>query len=139
MAMADLAKHGADDPVPLSAVADRQLISLAYLEQLFLRLRRAGLVVSERGRTGGYRLARSADAISVAEIMAAVDEGTRMTRCAGESGMTCLPGQRCLTHGLWDALGAHIGAFLSHVTLRDVLEGVPKEARRFPAVELGAE
>jgi Rrf2 family transcriptional regulator, iron-sulfur cluster assembly transcription factor len=143
MAMADLAKHGADDPVPLSAVADRQLISLAYLEQLFLRLRRAGLVVSERGRTGGYRLARPADAISVAEIMAAVDEGTRMTRCAGESGMTCLPGQRCLTHGLWDALGAHIGAFLSHVTLRDVLEGVPKEARRFPAVdpavELGAE
>lgn len=139
MAMADLAKYDADGPVPLSAVADRQHISLAYLEQLFLRLRRAGLVVSERGRSGGYRLARSADAISVAEVMAAVDEGTRMTRCAGESGITCLPGERCLTHGLWDALGGHIGEFLARVTLKDVLVGMPRSARRSSAVQLSAE
>jgi len=139
MAMADLAKHGADGSVPLSAIADRQHISLAYLEQLFLRLRRAELVISERGRTGGYRLARPPAEISVAEVMAAVEEGTRMTRCAGESGAPCIPGHRCLTHGLWDALGEHIGEFLSQVTLRDVLQGVSERNRRSPAVELTAE
>jgi Rrf2 family protein len=126
MAMTDLAKHGGVDPVPLSAVAERQHISLAYLEQLFLRLRRAGLVNSERGRAGGYRLGRDAASITVAEVMAAVEEGTRMTRCAGELGMPCLPGERCLTHGLWDALGEHIGDFLAGVTLKDVLKGVPR-------------
>lgn len=129
MAMADLAKHESGDPVPLSAVAERQHISLAYLEQLFLRLRRAGLVTSERGRTGGYRLGRASASITVAEIMAAVEEGTRMTRCAGEEDMPCLPGERCLTHGLWDALGEHIGQFLTRVTLRDVLEGMPAQKR----------
>ena len=139
MAMADLAKHGADGSVPLSAIADRQHISLAYLEHLFLRLRRADLVISERGRTGGYRLARPPAEISVAEVMAAVEEGTRMTRCAGESGAPCIPGHRCLTHGLWDALGEHIGEFLSQVTLRDVLQGVSERNRRSPAVELTAE
>ena len=139
MAMADLAKHDTDGPVPLSAIAERQHISLAYLEQLFLRLRRAGLVASERGRTGGYRLARAPADISIAEVMAAVEEGTRMTRCAGDSGMTCLPGERCLTHGLWDALGAHIGDFLSQVTLNDVLVGIPGRSRRLAAAELTAE
>lgn len=139
MAMADLAKHAADGSIPLSAIADRQHISLAYLEQLFLRLRRADLVASERGRSGGYRLARAARLISVAEVMAAVDEGTRMTRCAGDLGTTCLPGHRCLTHGLWDALGDHIGNFLTHVTLQDVLDGIPKQTRRLPAVELRPE
>ncbi len=69
MAMADLAKYGAVDAVPLSAIAERQQISLAYLEQLFLRLRRAGLVESARGRSGGYRLARPAAGIHIAEIM----------------------------------------------------------------------
>ena len=125
MAMADLAKHVGAGPVPLSAIAERQHISLAYLEQLFLRLRRAELVASERGRSGGYRLGRAADAITVAEVMAAVEEGTRMTRCAGEEGHPCLPGERCLTHGLWNALGEHIGRFLSEVTLKDVIDGGP--------------
>lgn len=138
MAMADLAKHGADGPVPLSAIADRQHISLAYLEQLFLRLRRTGLVASERGRTGGYRLARSAAVISVAEVMAAVEEGTRMTRCAGEAGPGCLPGQRCLTHGLWDALGERIAGFLAEVSLQDVIDGMPRHGRRAPT-EIAAE
>lgn len=141
MAMADLAKYEAKyertDPVPLSAVAERQHISLAYLEQLFLRLRRAGLVTSERGRTGGYRLSRTAAAITVAEIMAAVEEGTRMTRCAGEEGLPCLPGERCLTHGLWDALGEHIGEFLGRVTLKDVLEGMPRQKTTVPVGGLG--
>ena len=125
MAMADLAKHASDAALPLSAIAERQQISLAYLEQLFVKLRRAGLVASARGRSGGYRLGRSADTISVAEIMAAVEEETRMTRCGGEHAEPCLAGQRCLTHGLWDALGDHIAAFLKKVTLQEVLEGIP--------------
>jgi Rrf2 family protein len=122
-AMADLAKFGADGAVPLSAVAERQRISLAYLEQLFVKLRRAGLVQSERGRAGGYRLGQPADRISVAQIMRAVDEGVRMTRCAGEEAAPCIPGNRCLTHGLWDALGEQIAWFLDNVTLQDVVSG----------------
>lgn len=141
MAMADLAKHAQIDSVPLSAVAERQQISLAYLEQIFLRLRRAGLVDSSRGRTGGYRLGRPADQISVKDVMAAVEEDVRMTRCTGENASPCLGHQRCLTHGLWDALGDEIGAFLSRVTLRDVLDGIPAESRhhRTPVQQIAQE
>jgi Rrf2 family protein len=124
-AMADLAKHGAGDAVPLSAIAERQHISLAYLEQLFAKLRRAGLVESARGRAGGYRLARPAASITVAEVMRAVEEGIRMTRCAGEHSVPCMAGQRCLTHGLWDALGDQIASFLDGVSLQEVLDGIP--------------
>jgi Rrf2 family transcriptional regulator, iron-sulfur cluster assembly transcription factor len=133
MAMADLAKYAGGDALPLSAIAERQQISLAYLEQLFSKLRRAGLVESARGRSGGYRLGRPAASISVAEIMAAVDEGVRMTRCHGEDATPCVAGQRCLTHGLWDALGEEIAAFLEAITLREVIDGIPaaKQARRF--------
>jgi Rrf2 family iron-sulfur cluster assembly transcriptional regulator len=127
MAMADLAKHGAKAALPLPAIAERQQISLAYLEQLFLKLRRAGLVESARGRSGGYRLGRPANAISVADVMAAVEEDTRMTRCGGEAAKPCLPGQRCLTHGLWDALGDQIASFLENVTLQEVLDGIPAQ------------
>jgi Rrf2 family protein len=123
-AMAHLAKFGAGAAVPLSAVAERERISLAYLEQLFAKLRRAGLVQSERGRAGGYRLGRPADKITVAEIMRAVDEGVRMTRCAGEDAAPCIPGNRCLTHGLWDALGEQIAWFLASVTLEEVVGGI---------------
>jgi Rrf2 family transcriptional regulator, iron-sulfur cluster assembly transcription factor len=124
MAMADLAKFGGDGAVPLSAIADRQHLSLAYLEQIFVHLRRAGLVESARGRSGGYRLGRPARDIAISEIMAAVEEGTRMTRCgAGEPG--CLGEERCLTHGLWHALGTHIAAFLASVSLQEVLDGIP--------------
>jgi Rrf2 family iron-sulfur cluster assembly transcriptional regulator len=132
MAMADLAKYGATDALPLSAIADRQQISLAYLEQLFLKLRRASLVESARGRSGGYRLARPAASISVAEIMAAVEEGVRMTRCHGEEATPCVAGQRCLTHGLWDALGEQISAFLESISLADVIDGIPtaKQVKR---------
>ena len=132
MAMADLAKYGANGSLPLPAIAERQQISLAYLEQLFLKLRRAGLVESARGRSGGYRLGRPADAISVADVMAAVEEDTRMTRCGGEAAKPCMAGQRCLTHGLWDALGDQIVSFLENVTLQEVLDGIPaaKQAMR---------
>jgi Rrf2 family transcriptional regulator, iron-sulfur cluster assembly transcription factor len=124
MAMADLAKYGVDGALPLPVIAERQHISLAYLEQLFLKLRRAGLVDSARGRSGGYRLGRSADTITVAQIMAAVEEGVRMTRCGGDDATPCLAGQRCLTHDLWDALGDRIAAFLESVTLKEVIEGI---------------
>lgn len=133
MAMADLAKHADCDAVPLSQIADRQRVSLAYLEQIFARLRRAGLVVSVRGRTGGYRLGRAASTISVAEVMAAVEEEVRMTRCTGEHGAPCLGHERCLTHGLWDALGDQIAHFLAHVTLQDVIDGIPDSVRAVPA------
>ena len=124
MAMADLAHNtDASDAVPLSAIAERQLISLAYLEQLFSRLRRAELVESVRGRGGGYRLARAAGTITVAEIMSAVDESTDMTRCGLEHQSPCLGGKRCLTHDLWDALSVHIEQFLSAITLKQVLDG----------------
>ena len=137
-AMADLAKYGAGEAVPLSAIAERQQISLAYLEQLFGKLRRAGLVESERGRAGGYRLARPASSVTVADIMQAVEEGIRMTRCAGEDSPPCMAGRRCLTHGLWDALGDQIAVFLASVTLQEVLDGTPgKLAVRMPTGSVG--
>jgi Rrf2 family transcriptional regulator, iron-sulfur cluster assembly transcription factor len=124
MAMADLARSCADAPsAPLSGIAERQMISLAYLEQLFGKLRRAGLVESMRGRAGGYRLARPAAAITIADVMAAVAENTDMTRCGIEAGEPCLAGKRCLTHGLWDALGDHIDQFLSGITLQQLVDG----------------
>ncbi len=141
-AMADLAKFSVGGAIPLSAISERQRISLSYLEQLFVKLRRAGLVDSARGRAGGYRLARPADRISVAEIMRAVDEGVRMTRCAGEDAAPCVPGHRCLTHGLWDALGEQIAWFLDSVTLEEVIGGIaPSKIGRRPeaiAAEKGA-
>jgi len=131
MAMADLAKsvgpgHGLGAAVPLSAIAERQNLSVAYLEQIFLRLRRAGLVESARGRAGGYVLARPARDIAISEIMQAVHEETRMTRCL-DGDVGCLGEQRCLTHDLWHALGGHIAAFLANVTLQEVLDGIPAD------------
>lgn len=126
MAIADLAKYGEGGTVSLSAIAERQRLSLAYLEKLFGKLRSAGLVESERGRSGGYRLARAADDIVIAEILEAVEEPTRMTRCAGGN-VGCVGETRCLTHGLWSALGANIQTFLSGVTVADVI------ANRVPA------
>lgn len=123
MAMADLAKFGGEGAVPLSAIAERQHLSLAYLEQIFVRLRRAGLVESARGRSGGYRLGRPARDIPVAEIMAAVDEEPRLTRC-GNAALGCLGEERCLTHGLWDALGVHIKSFLASISLQEVIDGI---------------
>jgi Rrf2 family protein len=126
MAMADLARHASQSSVPLSAIAERQQLSLDYLEQIFLKLRRAGLVDSTRGRLGGYHLGRPATDITVGEIMTAVEEGMRMTRCQ-DGGVPCLGEERCLTHGLWDALGDHIAGFLWSVSLQEVLDGIPPE------------
>ena len=123
MAMADLARHGGAMAVPLSDIAERQQISIAYLEQIFLKLRRAGLIESERGRSGGYRLAKPAAGIAVADVMAAADESVEMTRCASEGTPGCVKQERCLTHDLWDALSDKIRDYLQDVSLQDVIDG----------------
>jgi len=116
------AKRRVERPVSLAEIADAQLLSLAYLEQLFARLRRSGLVASVRGPGGGYRLGRPAAEITLAEITEAVEETIRATRCE-EGGPGCAAGKRCLTHDLWAELGVQIHLFLAHVTLQDVVEG----------------
>lgn len=125
MAMTDLAAHGAERAVSLAEIATRQQISLPYLEQLFARLRRGGLVRSVRGPGGGYRLSKEAAQTRISEIVLAVDEPIRATRCTG--GDTphrgCMAsGEQCLTHGLWQALGEHIEDYLSSVSLDDVIQ-----------------
>ena len=124
MAMADLANNGRDRAVSLAEIAARQEISLSYLEQLFARLRRGGLVSSVRGPGGGYRLARPAAETAVADIVLAVDEPLRATRCSGQgSDRGCMMGgERCITHHLWEDLGQEIHRYLSSVSLEDVLE-----------------
>ena len=124
MAMADLALHGGDErAVPLQEVARRQEISLSYLEQLFARMRRAGLVSGVRGPGGGYRLARSSNVITVAEIIAAVNEPIKATRCEEGSMKSCIGRSgRCIAHGLWAEMGERIQGFLASVSLADVLE-----------------
>ncbi|MFN0217791.1 MAG: aminotransferase class V-fold PLP-dependent enzyme [Hyphomicrobium sp.] len=122
MAMADLASQPDDAPAPLSQIAERQGLPLSYLEQIFGPLRRAGLVESARGRTGGYRLARPAAEISVDDVMAAVDEETRFTRCTDDDAR-CSRDKPCLTHDLWTALGQATSEFFSRVSLADVANG----------------
>ncbi len=132
MALADLAKQGEDSIVNLSSIAERQQISLPYLEQLFLKLRRADLVTSFRGPGGGYALQREVGQITIAEIMRAVDEPVKMTRCGGgDHDVGCMGDDRCLTHDLWDALGRQIVNFLDGVTLGDVVDNqIAKEMMR---------
>lgn len=121
-ALADLAAHTGDAPVALSDIALRQGISLSYLEQLFSKLRRAGLVESARGASGGYCLAATPARTRIADIVAAVDEEIRTTACAPGSAVGCTGASaRCLTHDLWDELGRQIEIFLNAVTLEDVL------------------
>lgn len=123
MAIVEVARQEKSAPVCLGEIAQRLDLSLPYLEQLFMKLRRHGLVASVRGPGGGYILARQPSAISIGEIMAAVDEPVKMTRCAGESSLGCVATRRCTTHYLWDALGSHIEQFLNATTLDDVLHG----------------
>jgi Rrf2 family iron-sulfur cluster assembly transcriptional regulator len=114
-AMLDLAMRGGKNPVTLAGISERQDISLSYLEQLFSRLRRHELVESVRGPGGGYYLARSPEAVSVADIIRAVDEPIDATQCGGKE--NCHDDHRCLTHDLWTGLNAHIYDYLDNVTL----------------------
>ena len=118
-AMLDLALHdGGDCPVALCDIAERQQISPAYLERLFAGLRRHGLVGATRGAGGGYRLARPAVDISVAEVMDAVSEDLDATRCGGER--SCHGGEGCLTHDLWEDLSRHVQDYLQGISLADL-------------------
>jgi len=125
MAMADLAQREGERAVSLADIAVRQEISLSYLEQLFARLRRRGLVKSSRGPGGGYRLARGPEDTNIADIVLAVDEPLRATRCGGQgSRRGCMmKGERCLTHDLWEQMGERIHEYLASVTLADVISG----------------
>ena len=130
MAMADLARRQAEPcrAVALAEIATRQEISLSYLEQLFARLRRKGLVQSARGPGGGYRLTRTPAETSIAEIVHAVDEPLRATRCADKGQGCMLKGERCLTHDLWENLGDRIEDYLASVSLADVVSGRLRKA-----------
>lgn len=119
-AMLDLAFHGEKKPVTLTDIAKRQNISLSYLEQLFSRLRRAGMVEGVRGPGGGYQLSRDARDISVADIICAVDEVVDPTRCGGKG--NCQHNQPCLSHDLWMGLSAQIREYLDGISLRDLIE-----------------
>jgi Rrf2 family transcriptional regulator, iron-sulfur cluster assembly transcription factor len=123
MAMVDIAKHGGGNPVTLAEVAERQAISLSYLEQLFAKLRSGGLVRSVRGPGGGYLLAHGAEDTRISDIILAVDEPIRATRCTPGAPVGCSGSKtRCLTHDLWEELGNQIHLYLSSVTLADVCE-----------------
>jgi Rrf2 family iron-sulfur cluster assembly transcriptional regulator len=119
-AMLDLALNNCDSvPVSLADISARQYISLSYLEQLFAKLRRNNLVVSARGPGGGYNLSRGSNAISVAEVIDAVNENVDATGCQG--GIACQGGKICLTHYLWAELSQQIHIFLSNVSLADLM------------------
>ncbi|MDO6704649.1 Fe-S cluster assembly transcriptional regulator IscR [Photobacterium sp. 1_MG-2023] len=119
-AMLDVALHSQEGPVPLADISERQGISLSYLEQLFARLRKAGLVASVRGPGGGYRLGEEAHQIAVGTVIAAVDESVDATKCHGKG--DCQGGVRCLTHTLWHDLSTRISDFLNNITLGELMQ-----------------
>lgn len=118
-AMLDVALRQHRGPVTLAGISARQNISLSYLEQLFGKLRRRQLVESVRGPGGGYSLARDTHAITIAEIIRAVDEPIDARQCGGKE--DCKPSSRCMTHDLWVALNATIFDFLASITLADLM------------------
>ncbi|WP_339883125.1 Fe-S cluster assembly transcriptional regulator IscR [Vreelandella maris] len=118
-AMLDLALHAHNGPTSLSDISQRQEISLSYLEQLFARLRRAGLVNSVRGPGGGYLLSQPAEEISVSKVIDAVNESVDATRCQGLS--DCQQGDTCLTHHLWCELSVQIRHFFDEMTLAQLI------------------
>ena len=131
-AMIDLALNSGEGPVTLAAISERQKISLSYLEQLFGKLRRYGLVESVRGPGGGYCLARQDADITIADVVRAVDEMLDATQCGGLQ--NCRQAQRCMTHELWSTLNDRIYEFLSSVTLADEV----KKQRQINDTELPA-
>ena len=123
MAMVDLAQHSNGGPVSLTEIAQRQQISLSYLEQLFAKLRRSGLVASVRGPGGGYRLAHARDETRISDIILAVDEPLHAVRCSPGTASGCRGDRsRCLTHDLWEELSNQIHLYLSSVSLGDVCD-----------------
>ena len=133
MAVADMAAQGASMRSSLTEISQRQGISLSFLEQLFSKLRRAGIVESHRGASGGYVLADKAANVTLEKIIFAVDEDIKAHGCTPEAKIACTgKTDRCLTHNLWGALEDHIEQFLASITVQDVVDG------RFPVRELEA-
>ena len=131
MAMLDLAElsKNRDTPVTLAEIAERQMISLSYLEQLFAKLRKSGVVESVRGPGGGYRIAKPYNAVWLSDIIGAVDEIIDATRCgeperkSPRQGHGCIAGRKCNTHDVWSALGHHVEQFMRRVNIQMVLDG----------------
>jgi Rrf2 family transcriptional regulator, iron-sulfur cluster assembly transcription factor len=125
-AMLDLAMHADNGPVTLANIAERQKISLSYLEQLFAKLRRGALVESVRGPGGGYNLARPLSALSVADIILAVEEPIDSRQCGGKENCLGSEGEikshrRCMTHDLWESLNDNVIQFLAGVNLAELV------------------
>ena len=130
MAMADLAKNNVKEPTSLAEISLRQGISISYLEQLFLKLRKNNLVQSTRGPSGGYVLSKPPDEIKLLSIIRAVDEKIKTVKCKKESKKGCNGKSiKCITHNLWDDLETHINKFFEDNTLSDILF---KEVRNHP-------
>lgn len=123
-AMLDLAIHGSESPITLADISQRQGISLSYLEQLFARLRKRGLVASTRGPGGGYRLSRPAIEIAIADVITAVDENVEVMRCGGKENCAG-DSSMCLTHELWFELSQRIHDFLGNISLGELVKRAP--------------
>lgn len=124
MALADIAKHGKEQPVSLNEISARQNLPLQYLEQLFSKLRRKGIVRSSRGNKGGYELFHHPSAIKVLDVIKAVDEKIKSKRCVLDSPLSCQGKlERCLTHKLWEGLEIQIESYLNSVSLFDLCNG----------------
>lgn len=118
-AMLDITIHAVSGPVSLADISERQGISLSYLEQLFSRLRKHGLVNSVRGPGGGYRLGKCSTQIAVADVISAVNESVDATKCSGKG--NCQDGEQCLTHSLWQGLSQRIEEFLQDISLSELV------------------
>lgn len=136
MAMVDLALQPQDKPVTLAGIAERQDIPLAYLEQIFAKLKRCSMVDSVRGPGGGYKLAKQAEKTNIAEIIRASEEDISMTRCGGSDKPGCMASKkaRCLTHDLWEGLELQIEGYLSNITLADVTQRAVKGKQVLPTM-----
>jgi Rrf2 family iron-sulfur cluster assembly transcriptional regulator len=118
-AMLDVTIHAVSGPVSLADISERQGISLSYLEQLFSKLRKSGLVISIRGPGGGYRLGRCSAQIAIADVISAVNESVDATKCQGKG--NCQGGEQCLTHSLWQGLSQRIEEFLQNISLAEII------------------
>jgi Rrf2 family iron-sulfur cluster assembly transcriptional regulator len=137
-AMLDVTIHAAYGPVSLADISQRQGISLSYLEQLFSRLRKHGLVTSVRGPGGGYRLGLDSEKIAVADVISAVNESVDATKCSGKG--NCQDGEQCLTHSLWQGLSQRIEEFLQEITLSELVakRDVQTVSKRQDDLHIGA-
>ena len=131
MAMADLANNNAKTPTNLTEISLRQGISISFLEQLFLRLKKNNLVLSSRGPNGGYTLSKAPEEIKLSSIISAVDEKIKTVKCKKESKRGCNgKSVKCITHDLWDDLEKHINSFFEKNTLRDITHRANKDKQK---------